>query len=236
MPVLTREQIEELRNFDTPTVSNAIERFKIRPRTEGFAGPAIRCLLPCKKPVVGYACTVKISAINPPTAQQMAYVYEFYSKLKETQTPSIAVVQDLDPSPIGSFWGEVNASVTKSLGCVGTVTNGGVRDLDEVMELDFGYFARCVLVSHAYVHIEEYDTPVTIDGLTVIPGDLLHADKHGVLLIPDEIASEVAEACRKTQYAEQPVIDACRKHAYKNVEIDDIRRWRQLMEERRKEN
>jgi regulator of RNase E activity RraA len=231
--MLTHTQLEELLKFDTPTVSNAIESFNIRPRTEGFMGPEIRCILPYDTPMIGYACTAKISALQPPTPDQQHLIYNYYAHVKETPSPTISVIQDIDPVPTGSFWGEVHASVHKALGCVATVTNGGVRDLDEVENLGFGYFASCVLVSHAYVHIEDYDCPVTLGRLTVRPGDLLHADKHGVLVIPHGIAPELVKVCRNIQYAEEPVIKGCREKFATGVNLDELRAWREEMQKRR---
>jgi regulator of RNase E activity RraA len=233
MILLTAEQLEELRGFDTPTVSNAIERFAIRPNTEGFTGPMIKCVLPCDKPVVGYACTAKISALRPPTPEQQEKLTAYYAKIKETHFPTFAVIEDIDPAPIGSFWGEVQSSIHKALGCIGVITSGGVRDLDEADKLGFKYFSSCVLVSHAYVHVEDYDCPVSIGGLTVRPGDLMHADKHGVVLIPREIAPELADACRKAQWSEEPVIQGCKQRFETGATVEEIKTWRQEMIRRR---
>ena len=233
MKYLSAEALEELRKFDTPTISNAIERFNVRPFTEGFMGPEIKCILPCDRPVVGYACTAKISALRPPTAEQKEMAMAYYEKVQATPAPAIAVIEDVDPQPVGSFWGEVQGSIHKALGAAGVVTNGGVRDLDEVERLGFKYFASCVLVSHAYVHVEAYDCPVRVGGLTVRPGDLLHADKHGVVLIPHEIAPALAEACRKAQWAEEPVLEGCRKGFTGGISLADLKEWRQEMARRR---
>jgi regulator of RNase E activity RraA len=140
-------------------------------------------------------------------------------------------VQDLDPSPVGSFWGEVNATVHLSLGCVGVVTNGGVRDLEEVRSLGFGYYASCVLVSHGYIHVEEVGTPVTIAGLTVNPRDLLAADQHGVVSIPLEIAERLPAACAHAAAAERPVLDPCERvlKEGKLADVDDLVFWRAEM-------
>jgi len=118
---------------------------------------------------------------------------------------------------------------------VSTITNGGVRDLDEVNEFGFGYFACCVLVSHAYVHIENYNCPVKVGGLTIKPGDLLHADKHGVILIPDSVTHKLAEACRKIQLAEKPFIEGCRKKFGRGIGIGEIRNLREKMVKKRNE-
>lgn len=210
---------------------NALEFFGIRSKTEGFMTPDIHCILPYGKTMVGYACTAKISASAPATTSQPDIWMGYYAKLQSTARPAIAVIQDIDEKPVGSFWGEVNATCHKSLGCVGTITNGGVRDLNEVETLPFGFFASCVLVSHAYIHIEEYDCPVEIGGVTVNPGDLLAADKHGVLLIPNEVAGRLAHACRLAGQAELPVLENCRKAIAENreVDLDELRQWRKEM-------
>jgi regulator of RNase E activity RraA len=232
--MLTAPQIEALKQFDTPTVSNAIEFFGVRPRTEGFMRPSIRKIFANDKRVVGYAVTAQFSARKPPTEEQKSLGAAYYARIRAAAKPTLTVLQDLDPEPTGSFWGEVQATVHRSLGCVGVVTNGGVRDLDEVKDLDFEYFASCLLVSHAYVHLEAVECPVEVGGLTIRPGDLLHADKHGVAVIPPEAAPLLAEACRAAQHAELPVLENCRKH-FAAGDADPVRleEWRSEMNSRR---
>ncbi len=231
MSILTTAQLEGLRTFDTPTIANAIERFGVRSRTEGAMTPEIKCILPYGKTMIGYACTAKISAVNPPTPEQSEMWMKYYAKLQSTPRPSIAVVEDIDPTPVGSFWGEVNATVHKSLGCVGTITNGGVRDLNEVGPLGFGFFAKSLLVTHGYIHLEDFDCPVTIGGVTVNPSDLLATDRHGVVLIPKDIAPQLAEACQKAANAEMPVLEGCRRAIAegKEVNLDELKQWRAEM-------
>ncbi len=122
-----------------------------------------------------------------------------------------SVIHDHDaPNPVGSFWGEVNGSVYKGLGAIGTVTNGGVRDLPEVRATGFHFFSSCILVSHAYIHLVEVGTPVNIGGLTVNPGDLLHGDEHGVTSIPMEIARDLPKAAEAVEARERVIIDFAR--------------------------
>jgi 4-hydroxy-4-methyl-2-oxoglutarate aldolase len=230
MSILNAAQLDELAGFDTPTVCNALERFKIRKSTEGFMHPAIRSVFPDRKPLVGYACTAKVSALYPPTEEQKALLFDYYQSVLDSPGRPVAVIEDLDDSPVGSFWGEVQATVHKSIGCSGVITNGGVRDLDEVKSLDFSYFSSCVLVSHGYIHVESVGEPVRIGGLVVRPGDLMHADKHGVLLIPSEVAAELAEACRLTQRAEEPVLKGCADAGEGGVTVEMLRRWREEMQ------
>ncbi len=206
---LTQEELEALRRITSPTVCNAIETFQIRPRNEGFMDGTIRCCFPELGVMVGYAATAKISAREPPQTPLPAW--EMWEALEKVPEPRVVVIEDLDhPRPIGSFWGEVNGSIFKGLGCVGVATNGGVRDLDEVRATGFHFFASCVLVSHAYVHLVEVGRPVAVGGLAVSPGDLLHGDQHGVTSIPAEIAREVPRAAAEVEVRERRIIDFAR--------------------------
>src|SRR5213593_2332525 len=109
--------------------------------------------------------------------------------------PRVAVVQDLDNPPCrGSFWGEVNSNIHRALGFVGTVTNGSARDLDEMEALGFFVFAGSPSVSHAYVHLVDFGGPVRVGGEIISPGDLLHGDQHGAVVIPNSVAGSVADA------------------------------------------
>jgi len=232
--MLTAAQIEELKQFDTPTIANAIEFFNVQPKTQGFMKPGIRKVFDNGRRMVGYAVTAKIAATTPPTEAQKPLAAQYYASVQAAPKPTVTVLQDLDPEPIGSFWGEVQVSIHRSLGCVGVVTNGGVRDLDEVKHLDFEYFSNCLLVSHAYIHLEAVACPVEVGGLTVRPGDLLHADIHGVAVIPAAVAPHLAAACRAAQDAEMPVIGNCRKHfAAGDVDVSRLAEWRAEMTARR---
>lgn len=232
--MLTASQIEELKQFDTPTIANAIEFFNVQPKTQGFMKPGIRKVFDNGRRMVGYAVTAKIAATTPPTDAQKPLAAQYYASVQAAPKPTVTVLQDLDPEPIGSFWGEVQVSIHRSLGCVGVVTNGGVRDLDEVKHLDFEYFSNCLLVSHAYIHLEAVACPVEVGGLTIRPGDLLHADIHGVAVIPVAVAPHLAAACRAAQDAEMPVIGNCRKHfAAGDVDVARLAEWRAEMIARR---
>jgi len=232
--MLTAAQLEELKQFDTPTVCNAIEFFGVRPKSAGFMRPSIRKVFDNGRRMVGYAVTAKIAAATPPTEGQKPLAAQYYARVQAAPKPTVTVLQDVDPEPIGSFWGEVQVSIHRALGCVGVITNGGVRDLDEVKGLGFEYFSSCLLVSHAYVHVAAVDGPVEVGGLTVHPGDLLHADIHGVTVIPAAVAPHLAEACRAAQQAETPVIDNCRKHAAAgDVEMARLMEWRAETNSRR---
>jgi regulator of RNase E activity RraA len=201
-------ELEALRAYSTPTICNAIETFGVRPRTDGFMDASIICRFPELPPIVGYAVTARIRAGEPPE-HEISH-REIWRTFAMTPKPWIVVVEDLDLHPVGAWWGEVNASTYRALGAVGCVTNGGVRDLPEVRSLGFQFFSAHILVSHAYVHVIEAGGEVRVGGLTVRPGDVLHADQHGVTSIPLGIARHVADAARRIELQEQPVIEYAR--------------------------
>jgi 4-hydroxy-4-methyl-2-oxoglutarate aldolase len=201
--------LEALRTLSTPTVSNAVELFNVRSRSQGFMSPEIRCLFPDLGVMVGYAVTARFAAEQQPARPGSRYdLWKYVLSLPE---PRVLVFQDLDQPPgVGAYFGEVQTSIHKRLGCVGVVTNGHVRDLDEVHSLGFHYFAGGVCVSHAYVHLIDFGGPVKVGGTVVQSGDLVHADKHGVLIVPKEIAAQVPKAAAQVAEREQKIIGYCK--------------------------
>lgn len=235
MEYLTLKQIEELKEFDTPTVLNAIEAMAIRRNTEGFCYPGMLLRTPAVEPMVGYAVTGKISGTVPPTAEQMNLLFDYYSDVRDLDVPGICVLQDVDEIPIGTFWGEVQATAFKALGAAGTITQGGVRDLKEVSSLGFQFFSTDIMVARAESHLIDRKCPVKICGLTINPGDLIHADLHGVAVIPPQAAPKLAEACRRIVAAEAFVLNPCRKAIKDGIKptVDELRQWRGEMNKHR---
>jgi regulator of RNase E activity RraA len=228
---LSAAELKRLQDYSTPTLSNAIEVFEVRPRSEGYMNAAIRCLQPLAKPMVGYAATGRFRCAEPAGAGEAASRYEFWDWLLRIPEPRVVVLQDLDEPPaVGSFWGEIMATIHMALGCVGTVTNGGVRDLDEVRALGFHYFAAQVVVSHAYVHLVDFGTPVAVGGVTVRSGELIHADQHGVLLIPAEVAPYLAEVAEAYEGIEQEFL---RRVRAPGLDLDRLRAEREVFHTRR---
>jgi len=207
---LTPQELDALRKITSPTVANAIETFKVRPRQEGFMSSGIRALFPELGPMVGYAVTALIRAELAPEEGHRAGTFAWWDYVQTIPAPRVIVVHDLDdPQGQGAQWGEVQANIHRALGCVGVVTDGSVRDLGEVRALGFQFCAAHVSVSHAWVHMVDFGLPVKVGGLWVKPGDLLHGDQHGVVSIPHEIASKVPEAVLKVEAAERRIIAAC---------------------------
>ena len=207
MSDVTREQLEALRQIPSCAISNAIETFEVRPRNEGFMAPTVRSIFPDLGGMIGYAVTAVIAAEKAPTARMNVSRPDWFDEVLKVPEPRVVVIQDLDyPNVTGSFWGEVQANVHTRLGCVGTVTDGGVRDLDEMRAKGFNAFATEVLVSHAYVHIVDANVPVTVGGLTVRPGDIVMGDQHGVIGIPKDIAADIPAAVEAVEAKERTII------------------------------
>ena len=236
MEILTKIQLEELQQFDAPTVCNALEIFNIQPRNTGFMKPGMEMRIPLDKPMIGYAATAKVSSACPGRPENADMLFGYYESALAMADPTIAVIQDTDPEPFGAFWGEVQVTLHKTMGVVGTLTTSGVRDLKEVAALGFGYFSTELRVSHSYIHVENYNCPVTLCGLIVNPGDLLFADCHGVVRIPHAVAPKLARMCKGIMNAELPMLEPTRAllKTGKKPTIDDIRTWRKAMEAARK--
>ena len=220
---LSAKQLEALRRYNTPTISNAIEIFNIRQRHLGFLPHTIRCLSPDLGPIVGYAVTSQTRAA-PPTEKSPDIIADYFRYVAAAPGPKIAVGQDLDTPPgLGAQFGEVTASIHKKLGCVGHITDGCPRDLDEVHDLGFSLFGLNPCVSHAYVRLVEFDTPVQIGGVEIRTGDLIHADKHGVCLIPHAIAHRLAAACAEVERRERPLLEYCTQDDFSLEEYIKLR-------------
>src|SRR6266508_286316 len=212
---LTTEQIEALKRITSPSVANAIEVFKVRPRQEGNVSSEIRGLFPELGPLVGYAATCLVRAEQGPIDGHRASLYGWWDFVMSIPAPRVIVVHDIDePRGQGAQWGEVQANIHRALGCAGVVTDGSVRDLDEVRALGFQFAAAHISVSHAYVHMVDFGLPIKVGGLWVMPGDLIHADQHGAVTIPAEIAPRIPEAVVKVEADERKIISLCKSPTF----------------------
>lgn len=197
-----------LRSVDTPTVCNAIEVAQGKRGFDAFTRGTMLINDPAGV-VVGYASTAKIAAVNPPKeppevikARRMAY----YKQMDEAPQPSVCVIEDEDyPDAIGAYWGEVNTTIHKGFGVSGTLTNGVMRDLGN-MAADYPVVAGSIGPSHGFVHVTELNIAVTVFGLKVRPGDLVHADRHGAVVIPKEVINQLETAICKMQETENLIL------------------------------
>lgn len=223
-PSLTDTEVEELREFDTCMVANAVEAFEVRLRNTGFTDKSIRCLFPDAPPMVGYAVTARLRSGEPPMkGGAFRDRSEFWKSILMVPAPRILVLQDMDEVPgRGAFIGDVHASILRALSCVGCVTNGAVRELPAVRAMGVQLFAGNVAVSHAYAHIFDLGAEITIGGMDVHTGDLLHGDRHGVLNVPLEIAAKIPATARAMKLEEQKVIDFCRSSAFSIAGLSEL--------------
>ena len=177
--------------------------------------------MPQMGPMVGYAVTVVIEPSNKAHREANSNAGNEYRRyMASVPGPKIVVVQDLDrPRVIGSFWGEVNSNIHRALGCVGTITDGAIRDVDEMTNAGFKALARRLCVGHAHVHPVRWGCEVEVFGRVIRPGDLIHADKHGFLVVPPEEQAALLDASRFMDANEcETVIPAARSAAGKSTE------------------
>jgi regulator of RNase E activity RraA len=174
-------------------------------------------MFPALRPIIGYAVTARTVSAHEHGAGGSALRPDYWRYLEAGGPgPRIVVVEDLDrPPPIGAFFGEVNANIHRALGCVGAVTDGGIRDMDEVEALGFPIWASSVIVSHAYVHLVDFGGTVRVGGLAVEPGD-------GVVDIPPEIAGEIPEAVRQIEVREKTIIGYCQSPDFSADGLADL--------------
>lgn len=196
---LTHTDLLQLKRWNTPTIYNGWEQItKRNAAAEGFNLEETRDFMPQMGPMVGYAVTVVIEPSSPLHREARPKGWDDYRRhVASVPGPKIVVVQDLDkPRVIGAFWGEVNSNIHRALGCVGTIADGAIRDLDEMTNAGFKALARRLCVGHAFSHPVRWDCEVEVFGRAVRPGDLIHADKHGFLVIPPEDQPALLEAAR----------------------------------------
>lgn len=217
--------LEELRKLSTCIVASAIEIFGVRLPNSGFADSRVRSIFDDLPPIAGYAVTARIRTIAPPMEGD-GYRYarpDWWNYILSMPSPRVIVLEDLDQSPgLGAFVGEVNAHIFGALSCVAVVTNGAVRDLAEVRSARFAMFAGNISVSHAYAHIFDFGGPVVVGGLEVSPGDLIHADRHGVQTIPLEIAGKISAAAQSIQQRRERIISLCHSAEFSVDALNNI--------------
>ena len=192
------------------------------PQRAIYTNAKVRCLFPQLGPMVGYACTATILSAQPASNPRGVWRTEYWKYTKNAPQSSVTVMQDLSEQPGGAYWGEVNANIHRALGSLGVITNGTVRDVEEVRRLGFHFFASGVQVSHGYAHLEDFNRPVRIFDILVHPGDLIHADRHGAVVIPSELARQVAEAADEIERREKPMIELCRSADFSIDELDKL--------------
>ena len=226
MPVLTAEQLEALKAIDTPTICNAIETFRVQSDTEGFMGMDIKCLFPELGTMLGYAVTVTVDSTTPDVKRNEAGWQAWVRAMDASPKLIVLIFKDVGPAPRKSAHaGEVMATLAQRLGVVGFVTDGGLRDVNEVRAMGIHYFAAGVAPSHGIPRLLEVNVSVTLDGVNIKPGDLIHGDANGVTSIPLSIAAEVADVAAEFIAAEDIIMHYVKAPGEKNVaKYDELRK------------
>ncbi|MSO77921.1 MAG: RraA family protein [Alphaproteobacteria bacterium] len=211
---LNQAEIAELIKIDTPTVCNSLEVVAPERRGFGYTTSPLVCAFPQLPPIVGYAKTATIRAMRPSAigaAEATALRVAYYEYVSQGTGPKLVVIQDLDGkgAGYGAFWGEVNSTVHKTLGCQGVVTDGSIRDLDMIAP-GFQLLGGCVGPSHAFVHVVSFGGQVNVAGMTVNDGDLVHADRHGAVVIPHAVARQVKGGADEMARRESVILNVCK--------------------------
>lgn len=221
--VLTQAELDALKTLDSPTISNAIETFNVRPRTEGYMGPEIQCRFPKLGVMVGYALTVTFDTRQPGETRSWDMLFKVFEAVQTAPKPVVAVFKDLsEKRGWAAYWGEIMTTIMKKLGTVGVVTDGAVRDLEQVEKIGFHFFSSTVVVSHGDLKIVDINIPVEIAGATIKPGDLIHADINGVVVIPMEIAKDVAGAAQKILQRESQILEVIRRDDFRPSQLREF--------------
>ena len=211
------EFIRSLTQFDTPTISNAIEVVHGGRGYDRFTRGTPVHAMNGAKAMCGFARTAKLTGTKPPTESPeiiKARRLDYYRYMGQGDEPTVCVVEDLDvPNAVCAWWGEVHSAVHKGLGMSGALTNGVLRDLDELDE-GFPIVAGSIGPSHMFVHVTEFDTPVTIFDMTINPGELVHADQHGAVIIPEDVLPKLGEAIKTLLAGEQIILGPAREPGF----------------------
>jgi len=206
--------LESLGRYDTPTICNAMEIVAPERRLIGYTTKPLVCPFPDLPPMVGYARTVTIRSVlksGLPADEQAKRRIEYYEYVGTGFGPRITVIQDIDGEDVGygAFWGEVQSNVHKALGCLGVITDGSIRDIPQWAP-GFQALAGSIGPSHAWVHAENFGGEVRVAGMTVRSDDLIHADQHGAIVIPIDVAAKIPEACELCARRETPILEIAR--------------------------
>jgi 4-hydroxy-4-methyl-2-oxoglutarate aldolase len=220
--------IDALKQLDTCILSDAVEMFDLRLRNQGYTRSGLRAWTG-RGPVIGYASTALVKSSEPPLFGRYYFEHQdWWAAMQRLPKPRIAVIQDIDGHPgIGACIGQLAAAIFKALDCNGAVTNGAVRDLPVIGEMNLPVFAAHVSPSHSYSHLTACAQPVDICGLRINPGDLLVADVHGVLSIPLEVAARLAEVAADLLRGKRKFIKFCQSSEFSlDGLVDEVKQFR----------
>lgn len=214
MKLPAESDLDALVEFDTPTICNALEVVMPETRIRGYTVRPLTCGFPDMKPVIGFARTATMRAAGSAegtAAEQRQRRDAYYRFVDAGPKPALIVIEDLDGADAGygAWWGEVQSAIHRGMGAVGLVTNGSIRDLPQWAP-GFQVLAGSIGPSHAFAHVEEFDIPVTVAGMAVRTGDLVHADRHGAVVVPLAAVRDLPAAARQVAAREAKILAVAR--------------------------
>ena len=202
---LSPQTIEALRRYDSATVSNAIEHFNVRDPTMGYTNNELVCQTPeVAQPMVGYALTVTADTTTPGD-RRTSRVDDLVELIDAAPNPVVLVAKHVGHDRKRCcLFGDMFCTVTEKLGGVGIVTDVNARDRAGIRARtpDFHLFSTGLVVSHGYGAYVDFNVTVSICGMTISPGDLLHGDANGLVSVPIDIAADVVERAAAVQAEE----------------------------------
>lgn len=200
--------IEYLKKIDTPTISNAIEQLRLRPRSDGFTPLQVRCLFQDFGPMCGYAVTAQVETMTEGNPREERGYVELFEAVEKSPRPAVIAFQEVGGQPdYAVHCGEVMSTFFTRLGGIGLVTDCAVRDIAEVRALNFHYFARGAAASHANFRIVRVGVPITVMGLVIRPQDILHGDMNGLIQVPKEAIEGLPAAIESVRTRERRLMD-----------------------------
>jgi regulator of RNase E activity RraA len=214
MTAPTQSQLEFLQSIDTPTVCNLVEIVAPERRGHGYTFKHLHCPFPDLPPIVGFAKTVTFKAKDKVPLGEAGYMQkrlDYLDYVASAPQPAIMVMEDLDGEYVGygAFWGEVQSNVHKALGALGVVTSGSIRDIPMIAP-GFQMLAGSIVPSHAYVHVVDYGIDVNVHGMACRSGDLIHADRHGAIVVPTDKIDAMKAANEGLSAREAKIIAAAK--------------------------
>ena len=196
MSKTTKELVQAFMALSTPSVSDALDRLRIRGGCQGLVPIVLG------KKFVGPAFTVKYI----PIAQVRTGAGDFIDECQEGDV----VVIDNGGRTYCTAWGDILTHVAVKKRLAGTVIDGVCRDVDGIRALDYPMYTRghFMVTGKDRIIMESYNRPVSICDIQVNPGDLIMADGSGVLVIPRNRAEEVLELAQEIAEAERRIVEA----------------------------
>jgi len=195
MPMSEDEIFEGLRTVDTPTITNVVATYPKNPLCLGLYNPwtenwysdtSIRCIYPEMKPTVGYAVTCVYGLPDPNFSGRLSF-NDVLDALDATKKPTILVIQQKWPPELlakAGLAGEMMVTQMKIVGCVGMISNGPSRDVDAIRRMDFQLLLGGVTAGHGEMAIQAVNVPVSVGGMDVAPGEIVHMDENGAVKFP----------------------------------------------------